>query len=58
MSNICLQNCESCGKPTNLETMKTDADSNWFCEPCFDELAPVMEADYQELVKKGEIDVE
>lgn len=58
MSNKCMQNCESCEKPTNIETMKTDADSNWFCEECFAVLAPIMEADYQELVAKGEIEID
>lgn len=53
---ICLQGCESCGKEFDIESMHPDSGSNWFCEECFNELAPVMLQEYQELKSKGEID--
>lgn len=55
---IPLMKCESCEKDTDIETMTSDDDSNWFCPECWKELAPGMKADYDELVKKGEIDTE
>ncbi|MCJ8153222.1 hypothetical protein MKJ01_05535 [Chryseobacterium sp. SSA4.19] len=53
---ISLQECLGCDKETDMETMTSDDDSNWFCPECWKELAPGMKADYDELVKKGEID--
>lgn len=51
-----LQMCESCEKRFNIETMETDSDSNWFCPECWEELAPIMRQEYEELVAKGEIE--
>lgn len=53
---ICLQGCESCEKETDIETMSQDGGSNWFCPECWEELAPVMKAEYEELKANGEID--
>jgi len=53
---ICLVGCESCEKETDVEIMSQDDDSNWFCHECWKELTPVMKAEYDELVKNGEID--
>lgn len=39
---ICLQKCESCSEPTNIETMTCDDNSNWFCPECWEELWPIM----------------
>lgn len=55
---IPLMKCESCRKETDLETMTSDDDSNWFCEKCWEELAPVMKAEYDEMVKNGEINAD
>lgn len=54
----CLIECTSCDKEFEIESMTTDSDDNWFCQECFDELAPVMQAEYDELVAKGEIEPE
>lgn len=53
---ICFMECTSCGQDRNIEKMRTDSGDNWFCIPCYEELAPVMKADYEELVAKGEIE--
>lgn len=53
---ISLQECESCGNSTDMETMTTDDDCNWFCETCWEELSPVMKAEYDALVKSGDIE--
>lgn len=37
-------------------SMGMDSDSNWFCPECWEELAPVIRAEYEELKAKGEID--
>lgn len=52
----CLLKCESCEKETDIETMSCDAADNWFCPECWEVLAPVMKTEYNELVKRGEID--
>ena len=51
-----LQECESCLKRTKIETMNQDDDSNWFCPECWEELAPIMKSEYDEMVKNGEIE--
>ena len=49
--------CESCTKQCkDIESMSQDDDSNWFCPDCWEELAPVLRAEYSELKAKGEID--
>lgn len=49
--------CESCTKQcTDIHSMGMDSDSNWFCPECWEELAPGMKAEYEELKAKGEID--
>ncbi|UOB16603.1 hypothetical protein [Abyssalbus ytuae] len=52
------QPCESCGDECDIQKMEMDADSNWFCPNCWRELSPVMKAEYEELVRRGEIDPE
>ena len=51
----CMQ-CESCSKEFDMDTMTTDADDNYFCKECWEELAPLMQQEYEELKAKGEID--
>jgi len=53
-----LQECLGCGDNFDIEIMVTDSDSNWFCQQCYDELSPLWEAEYKELVERGEIDPE
>jgi len=53
-----LQKCESCMNDFEIETMACDSDANWFCPECWEELAPVMAAEYAELVERGEIEPE
>lgn len=53
---ICYISCESCLQDFDVEDMEQDDDSNWFCPECWKELAPVMKAEYEELVIKGEIE--
>jgi hypothetical protein len=49
--------CESCTKQcTDIENMECDSGSNWFCPECWEELAPGLKAEYEELKAKGEID--
>ncbi|REC56997.1 hypothetical protein DRF62_02235 [Chryseobacterium piscium] len=55
---ISLLKCESCEEKTDIETMSQDDDSNWFCPKCWEELTPVMKAEYDKLLKNGEIDAE
>lgn len=50
--------CESCEKSYDMDLMSTDDAGNYFCPPCYKELAPVMKAEYDELVARGEIDPE
>lgn len=52
----CLVKCTSCDEETDLETAEEDDDYNYFCSECYKELAPVMKAEYDELVAKGEIE--
>ena len=52
----CYQKCESCQKEADIDIMKNDDDSNWFCPECWKELAPTMKADYEELKRNGEIE--
>lgn len=52
---IFLQECTSCNEKFDGETMSCDDDSNWFCDECYQELAPIMKAEYEELKANGEI---
>lgn len=47
--------CTSCEKLFDMETMATDSGDNYFCQPCYDVLAPVMQQEYAEMVANGEI---
>jgi hypothetical protein len=49
--------CTSCTKQcTDIENMESDSDSNWFCPECWEDLAPRMRAEWQEMKRNGEID--
>lgn len=48
--------CVSCERLTIEHTMHTDSDCNYFCPECWKELAPIMKAEYDELLAKGEIE--
>lgn len=52
------QFCTSCLDRFDVETMSADDDQNWFCTDCWAELEPVIRQEYQELIKKGEVDEE
>jgi len=52
------QECLGCGYNFDIETMVNYDDSNWFCQQCYDELSPLWEAEYKDLVERGEIDPE
>lgn len=52
----CLEICESCEKEFDIEEMHMDSEGNWFCPECWEELAPEMQAEYEELKAKGEIE--
>tara|TARA_Y100001963_G_C6762797_1_gene440457 strand:+ start:683 stop:1141 length:459 start_codon:yes stop_codon:yes gene_type:complete len=52
----CPTICTSCEKRFELEAMAQDDDCNYFCQECYKELAPIMKAEYDELVRKGEIE--
>lgn len=54
----CEQTCESCEKVFDMNTVQRDGDDNYFCKLCADELFPVMQKDYEEMVANGEIDPE
>lgn len=48
--------CESCTKQCpDIQSMRQDGGSNWFCQDCWEELAPVMRRDYKQLKEKGEL---
>lgn len=42
-----MQTCESCSKQFDITIMHADTDCNWFCPDCWNELAPVMKAEYE-----------
>ena len=46
---ICFETCVSCVKQFDIEKMTSDSAGNWFCLECWEVLAPVMEAEYEEL---------
>lgn len=52
---LCLQKCESCEKDFDIETMTTDAGSNYFCKECWSVLGPVLQEEYEEMKSNGEI---
>ena len=52
----CLLSCTSCEAQTDINQMISDSGDNWFCLACYKELAPVMKAEYDEAVKRGEIE--
>jgi hypothetical protein len=54
----CEQTCESCEKYFDIDNMQRDGDDNYFCKECADELFPIMQAEYDEMVAKGEINPE
>ena len=47
----CYQECTSCEKGFDIENMKEDSDSNYFCDECYEVLAPIMKAEYEETLK-------
>ena len=55
-ADTCMEKCESCEKQFDIDEMHKDDDSNWFCTECWTELAPVMKAEYEEMVHKGDIE--
>lgn len=51
------QICTGCTKKcTDVDSMETDSGGNYFCPECWEELAPVMRRDYEELKQRGEVD--
>ena len=55
-ADTCMEKCESCENEFDIEEMHMDDAGNWFCPECWKELAPVMRAEYEEMVLKGEIE--
>jgi len=53
---ICYVSCESCGCDVNIDVAGVDCGGNYFCPPCWTDLAPAMRAEYEDLVKRGEIE--
>lgn len=51
-----LRECTSCEKKFDCDTMEQDSGENYFCQTCYEELAPIMQAEYDEMVAKGEIE--
>lgn len=52
----CLFDCLGCGEEFDIEEMTEDAGGNMFCPQCWKELAPAMQAEYEELKANGEIE--
>lgn len=52
----CLMECTGCDKEFDIEDMTDDDGGNWFCPECWEVLGPVMQAEYEDLVAKGEIE--
>lgn len=52
----CLFECLGCGEEFDIEEMTEDAGGNMFCPQCWKELAPAMQAEYEELKANGEIE--
>lgn len=50
--------CISCNEEFDIWSMKTDDSDNRYCAECWAELAPIMKADFDEMVENGEIDSE
>lgn len=53
---IDYEECIGCSQKFDYELMKQDnADEN-YCQECYDVMMPIMKAEYDEMVKNGEID--
>lgn len=52
----CLFDCLGCGEEFDIEEMTEDDGGNMFCPQCWKELAPAMQAEYEELKANGEIE--
>lgn len=48
--------CISCNKQFDLKIMSCDDDDNLYCPECYEELAPIMKKDYEELKTSGQLD--
>lgn len=49
----CLFECLGCGEEFDIEEMTEDDGGNMFCPQCWKELAPAMQAEYEELKAAG-----
>ena len=47
-----------CSGKFNLEEMLEDKSGELFCDECAGELFPIMEKEYQDMVKYGEIELD
>lgn len=48
--------CIGCDEFFDMETMQEDSVGERYCQKCWDELSPIMQAEYEELKAKGEIE--
>lgn len=54
--SILTQECIGCSKIFDYDMMEQDNSGEHYCPKCWAELSPVMQAEYEELKAKGEID--
>lgn len=53
---IFLETCIGCDEKFDFETMSQDDAGEKYCDECYQVLAPIMKAEYDELKANGEID--
>ncbi|QDP86052.1 ASCH domain-containing protein [Chryseobacterium sp. SNU WT5] len=51
-----LEECIWCSGRSNFEEMIQDAGDNHYCPECWKEAEPILQAEYDEMIKNGEID--
>lgn len=56
--HIDLEECIGCSEKFDYEIMEKDNSDENYCPDCAKEMFPIMKAEYDEMVKNGEIDEE
>lgn len=58
LNPIELEECIGCSEKFNYEIMEQDNSNENYCPECAKEMFPVMKAEYEEMVRNGEIEEE
>ena len=51
-----LEECIGCTKKWDVEEMMQDDAGENYCQDCWEEMSPIMKAEYEQMVKNGEIE--